>query len=237
MPHSQLERLAELLLRGGISPRYVDRYIAELSDHFDDLVRSARERGLPPSEARQLALARIGTPDALAGAMLARADLMSFEARYPALTFGLGPLVLLAAAAAVGIFLLMGVVISLKPAAPTVFEAPEWLRTLATAWLAFLQYVMPVLVCAAVAGYGLRRRAALPWIVMGVVIAGYVGGAFDVALIWPTMGRPGELEVGASFVAPYPDVRGSMLRALINIGLVAIPTVWLHRILRARAAA
>ena len=47
MPHAQLNRLADVLLRGGISPAHVRRYIAELQDHYEDLVASARDAGAP----------------------------------------------------------------------------------------------------------------------------------------------------------------------------------------------
>ena len=37
MPQPRLSTLKERLLRGGIAPRHVHRYVAELKDHFDDL--------------------------------------------------------------------------------------------------------------------------------------------------------------------------------------------------------
>ena len=40
------DEIRERLLRGGIAPRHVRRYLRELSDHFGDLVLEERRNGL-----------------------------------------------------------------------------------------------------------------------------------------------------------------------------------------------
>jgi hypothetical protein len=49
MPQPRFDRLSERLLRAGIAPRHVRRYVRELSDHFDDLceMRRGAARDLP----------------------------------------------------------------------------------------------------------------------------------------------------------------------------------------------
>ena len=89
--------LRERLLRAGIAPRHVRRYLAELSDHLADLTAEEQRRSLPPAEARSTALHRLGTPDTLADAMIAQPRLHSLSARAPWAVFTLTPLLLLAA--------------------------------------------------------------------------------------------------------------------------------------------
>src|ERR1700753_2895211 len=101
MPQSRLDRksqrLSERLLSAGIAPRHVRRYVRELSDHFDDLMREEIANGAGRQLAETCALSRLGNDDALAEAMLSRPELRSLTSRFPWAVFGLGPIVLLAA--------------------------------------------------------------------------------------------------------------------------------------------
>jgi len=78
----QFDQLRERLLRAGIAPRHVGRYIAELRDHFDDLVREETANGLKRDEAENTARTRIGGNDALAAVMLVRPELRSLTSRH-----------------------------------------------------------------------------------------------------------------------------------------------------------
>ena len=51
MQTSLLERLPERLLRAGIAPRHVRRYMGELRDHYDDALREEQANGLNPAAA------------------------------------------------------------------------------------------------------------------------------------------------------------------------------------------
>src|ERR1700730_5057535 len=57
--------LRERLLRAGVAPRHVRRYLAELADHLADL--RAEEERAGALDAERAALARLGGIDALAG--------------------------------------------------------------------------------------------------------------------------------------------------------------------------
>ena len=89
-------QLRERLLRAGIAPRHVRRYLSELTDHLADLIAEEQSRGLPPTDARTAALARLGSLDTLADAMTAQPDLHSLAARAPWAVFSLTPIALLA---------------------------------------------------------------------------------------------------------------------------------------------
>jgi hypothetical protein len=95
-PSPELSQLSERLLRAGIAPRHVRRYLAELSDHLADLTAEEQTRGLAPTAAASAALARLGTTDTLAQAMTSQPRLQSLSARAPWAFFSLTPLLLLA---------------------------------------------------------------------------------------------------------------------------------------------
>jgi hypothetical protein len=83
MPDGRFESLRLELLRGGVSRYYVERTIAELNDHYDDLVAVARAAGLTPAEAEQEAQTALGEEHAIARAILAHREALAFGARWP----------------------------------------------------------------------------------------------------------------------------------------------------------
>src|SRR4051812_35129133 len=91
MPSHRLESLRERLLRGGISPRHVRRYLRELAEHHEDALQAELGKGIDLVAAREAAWARLGTEESLAQSVLERPELRSKAARFPALVFGLGP--------------------------------------------------------------------------------------------------------------------------------------------------
>ncbi len=96
LSNSPFSELREHLLRAGIAPRHVRRYLAELTDHLADLTAEEQSRGLSPTAARATALSRLGTTDTLADAMISQPRLRSLSARAPWAAFTLTPLALLA---------------------------------------------------------------------------------------------------------------------------------------------
>lgn len=87
------ELLDERLLRAGVAPRHVRRYLRELSDHLDDLTAEEEILGCSPLEARSLAVSRLGDVDTLARAMISRPELRSWAFRAPWAVFCLMPIV------------------------------------------------------------------------------------------------------------------------------------------------
>ena len=79
--------LRESLLRGGLSPRHVERYLRELSEHRDDIAEHLRESGLPAAEAYGRADDRLGGDDAILLPMLANSRFRSRAARWPAIFY------------------------------------------------------------------------------------------------------------------------------------------------------
>lgn len=83
MPDGRFESLRLRLLARGVSPYYVGRTIAELNDHYADLVAAARAAGLSPTEGEREARTALGEEHAIARAVLAHRELLAFRARRP----------------------------------------------------------------------------------------------------------------------------------------------------------
>ena len=91
------DAVAETLLRGGIAPRHVRRYVRELDEHLDDLMAQQRASGYDGEDAVLRARARLGDDAELAQAMLEQPGMRSLATRLPWLVFLLLPPILTAA--------------------------------------------------------------------------------------------------------------------------------------------
>jgi hypothetical protein len=98
--------LRERLLRAGVAPRHVRRYLTELGEHLADLQTEEEGAGCSAVDAEAAALTRLGATDDLAKAMIAQRQFRSWSVRAPWAIFGLAPLVLLAGAYLLACFIL-----------------------------------------------------------------------------------------------------------------------------------
>jgi hypothetical protein len=85
------EGLEDRLLRGGIAPRHVKRYLRELSEHLADLTEAQAVAGHDREDAAIRARAALGPDAELADAMLKQRDFRSVSARFPWAVFGILP--------------------------------------------------------------------------------------------------------------------------------------------------
>jgi hypothetical protein len=235
MPRHTFDALAQTLLRGGIAPRHVRRYINELSDHYDDLLDAARRSGQSPQDAERHALAQLGTPEDLAKAMLSRDDLKTLSARYPKSFFGAGPLLTLIVSLLGTGFLLVAVALlgqAMFGAKTSADLTPEQLVSMqqlqpmfdALAWAA--KFILPVALGWLFLRHAIQQHAELRWVVVGVVAIAVVGGGADVAALLPAApGVKGELKFGFGFAPPFMNSESSLVRAVINFILLA-PGLW-----------
>ena len=100
------DAVAETLLKGGVAPRHVRRYVRELDEHLDDLTTQQHAAGYDGEDAQLRARARLGDDAELAKAMLDQPGMRSWPARLPWLVFLLLPPIL---TAIVGLALYAGV--------------------------------------------------------------------------------------------------------------------------------
>jgi hypothetical protein len=83
VPEQTFETLRNELIRSGVAPRYVQRIVAELDDHLEDLRGEALARGTHEREAGEFALNAIGDQQQIARRMLETAEFKIWIYRYP----------------------------------------------------------------------------------------------------------------------------------------------------------
>lgn len=83
MPRLDLAGLQNDLLRAGVAPRHVRRTVAELTDHYDDLVGNALADGADRAAAEKSALRDLGDLRDIAAAIRAQPGLRSWANRFP----------------------------------------------------------------------------------------------------------------------------------------------------------
>ncbi len=73
--------LRERILRAGVAPRHVRRYLRELADHLADLTAEEERAGRSPTDAHFAALRRLGEMGDLAKAMIDQCQFQSWSAQ------------------------------------------------------------------------------------------------------------------------------------------------------------
>src|SRR6185312_1958051 len=165
----RFEDLRETLLKGGIAPRHVRRYLAELSEHLDDLTEKQRAQGYDREDAELRARALLGEDRELAAAMLEQKSLRSITARVPWAIFGILPPFAATAAMLVplGVLVMTGKVLGFleKGAA-----RPHWFELLATATAACANLVFFPLASVLFVTLVARHRLSITWALVAVAI-------------------------------------------------------------------
>jgi hypothetical protein len=236
MPQPRFDRLFERLLTAGIAPRHVRRYVRELGDHFDDLVREEIAGGAARELAETRALSRLGNDDDLAEAMLSRPELRSLTARFPWAVFGIGPLVIVAASVVGALYLEIWLLnqptglftyLTGQPPGPVTARLATKIYTV---YNTLAVYVAPLVFAWAFYWLGSRQRMRPAWIVTGVALIcvlggfqnlifydkGYVGGG--VLLIESGLVSPFVHFTNDSFFSPFPYAEG-FARAAMNLAI------------------
>jgi len=224
MPQPCFDRLSERLLTAGIAPRHVRRYVRELSDHFDDLVREESEGGASRELAQTRALSRLGHESDLAEAMLARPELRSLTSRFPWAVFGLGPIALLALSVVGGIFLEIRIInhtsfvwawFHMQPSPATARVATK----IYTAYNTLVVFGGPLLFAWLFTWIGTRQRMPQAWIIAGVAIVCVLGG-FQNLIFYDTGCRGcGHLLMQSAFIPPFPHFAEGVARAAMNLAI------------------
>jgi hypothetical protein len=101
MPDPQFNELRKQLLRGGVAPRFVQRTILELSEHYSDIESDALDCGASPEEAAAQARSVLGSEQAIAAAVLAHPELQDWTRQWPRAAVCLQSLLLFAVLPAV----------------------------------------------------------------------------------------------------------------------------------------
>lgn len=168
MSKPRFDQLRERLLRAGIAPSHVQRYVRELRDHYHDLYEAECAQGRQPLAAEQAARSKLGSDDVLAESVLAQPELHSIAARYPALVFGAAPVLSWLAIETLALLALQPLGESLPELRSQV--PLDRLVHLVELYALALVRVLPVLVSAGVFWSAVRRRSGARWPIAGVTL-------------------------------------------------------------------
>jgi hypothetical protein len=231
----RFENLRQVLLASGIAPRHVRRYLAELSEHLDDLTRRQREAGYDAEDAALRARARLGSDTELAGAMLQHKQFRSIAARAPwAVFLLLPPVVGIAAAFALIAPLVLAANIG-RMTSPEGIHAPHWFQQMAARVTMFGNLALAPCLAMFFIMLAVRQRMAATWAVSAVCVLALLDIQFE-ALFPPAGQTGGTLSIGAAAWMTHP---GSMVSpwplALVQLALTLMPLLFLNKI-RARHA-
>lgn len=224
-PFSQLR---ERLLRAGVAPRHVRRYLNELSDHLTDLRAEEERAGRSKAEAESAALARLGGMDSLARAMIEQRQFQSWSARAPWAIFGFGPLCILAAAWFVALFILWSGWQIFLPGTKTPFVGllDRW------AMLYFgvgrlLYFGAPIFIGWLMGLVAARQRLNALWPTVGVGLIALIAGVAQVHANRPLSGGVGHVSLGFALGTSVQDFSTLLFHVLVILALAVLPWPWL----------
>jgi hypothetical protein len=224
-PFSQLR---ERLLRAGVAPRHVRRYLNELSDHLTDLRTEEERAGRSRAEAESAALARLGGVESLAKAMIEQRQFQSWSARAPWAIFGLGPLCILAAAWFLALFILWSGWQIFMPGTSTPFVGllDRW------AMLYFgvgrlLYFGAPIFIGWLMGLVAARQRLNALWPTVGVGLIALIAGVAQVHANRPLSGGVGHVSLGFALGTSVQDISTFLFHILVILGLAVLPWTWL----------
>jgi len=227
------DAVAEALLKGGVAPRHVRRYVRELDEHLDDLTAQQRASGYDGEDATLRARARLGNDAELAQAMLDRPGMRSWPARLPWLVFILLPPVL---AAAGGLALYAGFYFIGNGAAKihAVLPLPEsGLIGFSVVAMQTINVLVVPVTATLLAFLARRQRLKLRWPLLGIAL---------LLLATPVLSsrfgqhHQGQLSMGYGLVIPtrWSHVTDHW-QLMLSHALALLPAVWL--IVRRKSAA
>jgi hypothetical protein len=220
--------LRERLLSGGVAPRHVRRYLAELADHLADLRTEEERAGRSRADAESAALLRLGGIDELASAMIEKRNLQSWSARAPWAIFGLGPLFFMALSYFIACFILWSGWRIFLPGTSTPFVRIDGLAIIYFGIGRVLYLGAPIFAGWAIALIAARQRFGAAWPMAGLVLIALIGPTARVhATHSAVSGGVGHVSMGFSIVPTVQGVSQALIYALVIISLSVVPyLIW-----------
>lgn len=184
--------LGERLLREGIAPCHVRRYLSELKDHLSDLVAAEEAKGHGTAWALARARKTLGSDDELYAAMAAQRQLRSAQARAPWFFFGLLPPLLLGLLLAGSGFTVVGLwhLAGGRGLEPGSWDGIAHFRTGAATLFA------PPLAAVFVTIAADRQRQKWVWPLLAVLLTAALGATAVFAVHFPLPNGKGDISLG-----------------------------------------
>ena len=217
--------LRERLLRAGVAPRHVRRYLTELADHWTDLTAEEERAGRSRADAESAALVRLGGMDDLARAMIEQRHFQSWCVRAPWAVFGLAPLFLLAGAYLVACLILLSGWNIFLPGTDSPFVPVGGFAILYFDIGRLLYYSAPILVGWGIGYVAVRQRLKAVWPMAGLVLIAWMGATAQIqASRTAVPGGLGHIRMNFFTLAPSSQaISEDLLRALAILSLSALP--------------
>jgi hypothetical protein len=229
---NSLHDLRESLLRAGIAPRHVCRYLAELADHLADLRAEEEGAGCSRAEAEAAALIRLGGEAELSQAMIDQRQFQSWSARAPWAAFGLAPLLLLAAAYLVACLILWSGWRLFLPQANTPFVRIDGIAIFYFGIGRLFYFAAPVLIGWGLALLAVRQRLQAIWPVVGSVLLAWIGATAHVHA--SRVGGARQIGMDLALGTSLESIFQGLLHALVILSFALLPYL-LGRLQRARS--
>jgi hypothetical protein len=217
------DAVAETLLKGGIAPRHVRRYIRELDEHLDDLTAEQRAAGFDADDAAIRARAQLGDDAELAQAMLEQPGMRSWPARLPWMFFLLLPPIL---TAVIGLALYAAVYFIGYGGAKinALLPFPEsGLAGFSTAAMTAVQALASPAMAALLVLLAERQRLKPVWPLLGIAVMVLLTPLFAAHV-----GLHHHLQAGYGLVIPVRwSVAIRFWPVMLSHGLALLPAAWL----------
>jgi hypothetical protein len=224
-----LRELRERLLRAGVAPRHVRRYLTELREHWSDLTAEEERAGRNRADAETLALARLGRVDDLARIMIERPELRSWTARAPWAVLGAGPVLGLVAGWGIALLILYSGWTWFLGGSRTPFVPVHGFAIAYFGVGRMLYYSAPLL-----SGWGMivlagRQKVQRVWpVILGSLAVALLGATGAVDVRPPVV--PGDTgDVGIRFfpaASQFPDTAGHALLLIVSVALPYLVWRW-----------
>jgi hypothetical protein len=229
--------LRERLLRTGVAPRHVRRYLTELADHLADLKAEEERAGRSSADAVSAALLRLGGIDDLATAMTEQRQFQSCSARAPWAMFGLAPIIFLAGAWFVALFILWSGWAMFLPEADTPFGGHHLYRLANLYFQAdrALYFGAPILIGWGIGLIAARQRLNAAWPIAGLSLIALIGGTAQVHASRIAVPRGlGHISMDFTLGSTMPLIPYALFHVLVILSLTGLPYL-LWRLQKARA--
>jgi hypothetical protein len=224
--------LRERLLRAGVAPRHVRRYLTELADHLADLTAEEERAGHSREDAESAALGRLGGIDELARAMIEKRQFQSWCVRAPWAVCGLAPLLLLFGAWFVALLILWSGWKIFLPRADTPFIRIDGFAIFYFGVGRLVYFCAPILIGWGIGLIAARQRLKAVWPTIGSVLIAFIGGTAQVhASRTAVPGGLGHISIDFVLGPSIQSISDGLFHALVIVSLTVLPyLIWrLHR--------